>query len=238
LEAALIVHRDCLKDWQFHAAQRALGRLRQAGWPVNTAFGLKPILERHATLIAELDPIPSDEPGCLGIAMNLPQLAPDIAERIHARTASLADALAAVATRADLVSERGRLKGAVLEIAKAINRKTAAEVDGIPARLRDMEDWLSRFTHAHFGVAATTYNSIKSRVRRVVGLVDRSGRRRLSKNLLSPEWRAFADDVKSAAAKAKNSARGGINGDYAKLMSWSPSATTAALLLPASRTRP
>lgn len=218
LEAALVVHRDCLKEWQFHAAQRALARLRQAEYSANVALDARSIMERHAGLIADLDPVPDDEPGCLEAVLRFPRPALDVAQRIHARSASLADALAALATRADVASERGRLKGAVLDLAHIIKRRTGADLDGIPARLCDMDVWLERLTHADFAVASTTYDSIKSRVRRVVGLVDRSGKRRLSRNLLSPEWCDLADRVKSAAKKAKpKSARGGIKGAYAKL---------------------
>ena len=218
LETTLLVHRDCFKEREFHAAQRALARLRQAGQPADAMVDRQLILDRHAAIVQDLDPRPDGEAGALRKLLSFPVPAPDVAQRIHARSASLADAVAALALRDDLAAERGRLRGAVQAVARIINRRTGATLDAIPARLKDMEDCFERLTHADFGIVASSYDSLKSHVRRVVGLVDNSGKRRLATTLLSPAWRDLAERVKTAAKRARNtSARGGIKGDYAKL---------------------
>lgn len=212
LEGVLQVQRDHFKKWQFNAVQRALGRLRQAGHPTEDKTDGQTILDWHAAVIAGLAPRPKDEAGALETLLAYPTLDVDTARRIRSRAATLADALTALTTRIDLSGQERR--SAVTRLARLINRKTGAALDGIPARQRQIDAWLEQFTHADFGIQRTSYEQLKSRVRRVVGLVDGTARRRLAVTLLSPEWAALANEIKEEEEGSKGDS---IKGDYAKL---------------------
>ena len=218
LEARLHVQRQrsALPAWRYHAAGRALARLREHGFDLDTVFDVEDLCQTHHHIVSKLSPMPRDECSSLEILLGLPALPHDLAARIRGGIATLSDALLAMESRPDF-KDPARIAGAVRDFASVIERRDGTPLSQIPARLKQVETRFAGMTHADFGVAKGTFDPMKSRIRKAVMLVDMSAARRLPATQLLPNWQELIRKVTAEAKKRGEAGRGGIMGNWAKL---------------------
>jgi hypothetical protein len=216
LEARLHVHRSDQRDWRYHAAGRALSRLREAGVDIDLSLPISTLRDRHARIVTALNPVPRDEISCLSSLFDLPPVDVEVAERIRSGNGTLADAVAAVAARRDL-SDPTRIIGAVKSLAMVISQRDGTPIHAVPARLKHIDGYLSTLTHVDFGVAKSSFDSKKARIRTAIRLVDMSVGRRLPTSQLLPAWQTLISVIEATALARGDKKRGGLMGDRAKL---------------------
>lgn len=207
LQARAFVHADGFEPWQRHAAEKAVTRLVQdaaSGTALSFATATPAdLLVRHAELIVAAGIAKNDEPGMLRRLLTLPGLPAGVAARIVSGSATLADALVALDCRSDLARARGRLRGAVERFAIHVAGPAPAGLTTIPARLSSVNSQLKRLSHTSFGIAAQSWDSFCSRIRRVVKLVDRTEGRSLRKSQLVGAWAHLVQAVEDQAGGSK-----------------------------------
>jgi hypothetical protein len=216
LEARLHVQHSALPPWRYHAADRALARLRESGFDLDCVSDVEELCQAHDHIVTTLSPMPSDEGSSLKLLLGFPQLAPDLAERIRAGTASLSDALKALSYRPDF-RDPARIAGAIGSFAEIVEKRDGRSLAQIPARLKQIDARLAGMTHADFDVVKGTFDSMTSRIRTAVRLVDMSAGRRLPKTQLLPKWQDLITKIEAEAKKRQEKGRDGLMGDRAKL---------------------
>ncbi|HVO03747.1 MAG TPA: hypothetical protein VMT54_16205 [Candidatus Cybelea sp.] len=220
LEARLHVHysgkNPDMPSWRYHASGRALARLRERGVDLHHLFDHDELREAHRQIVILLSPVPTDECSSLDQLFEFPALPPALAVQIRGGTASLSDALLAIKSRPDF-KDPARIAGAVEAFAEIIQKRHGMPISGIPARLKQVENHLSALTHADFGVGLGTFESMKSRIRKAVALVDMSAGRRLPKTQLLPRWQEVITKIEEESDRREEQKRSGLMGDRAKL---------------------
>jgi hypothetical protein len=216
LEARLHVQRSANASWRYHAAGRALSRLREHGLDLDRLVDVEELSQAHRQIVTHLHPVPMDECSSLERLLGFPPLAASLAGRIRSGTATLSDALQALHCRPDF-KDRGRIAGAVKSFAKVLEIRDGTPIAAIPARLTQINARLVGMTHAEFGVRKASFDAMKSRIRKAVSLVDVSAGRRLAKTQLLVAWQDLVTKIEAEADKREDSSRGGLRGARAKL---------------------
>ncbi|MGM0561691.1 MAG: tyrosine-type recombinase/integrase [Pseudomonadota bacterium] len=129
----------------------------------------------------------------------------EMAERVWLGKAHLGDAIAA-SEQQPWGSEVQRVVGAL----KRLARLQGKAPEHIPAVESAIQEMLSTYSGANFGVAMSSYPTLKSRILRGVRLVDASQRSRFSYRSLQGPWRQLTDKARAQEY---------LRGDFAKLWS-------------------
>lgn len=201
LDMALSVFPDALPRQSRHYARRALGRLAALIDGSNVGLGAEEILAKHAEIKREIGKRWYEEHAALKKVLDLPVLVTDVALRIRSGRATMRDALEVLGQQ-NWAGEEIRIKGCYDRLAEKLLARGIVFED-TPAAETVIEPLLSSFSHLDFGLQPKAWGTMKSRLRRLVKLVDIHARLRLSATLLPQAW-----DGLIKAAKISGATRG------------------------------